>query len=431
MKKYITKAKSFAMSATAKDTGFLFVGNWLSAIWGLFFKMVTYRAMNIAEFGIFYAALNLSTIMASLSDVGISSGSVNFVAEHHSKNNEEKANEYTKAAFFTRLVIVLALSIIVILLSKFIAPTFLATKDYKVAIWAAIIPLFLFPDAFFPFILQAKRKFAQSTIIDNAFYIARLIFASAFYFIGRLNMPLAFWSFGAGFVVELVLILHYVKIDFLFSKPKKVVYNDLLKFSSWLGVNRIISSISGKVDVQMLAMLKGAVPTGIYSIPSSIASFIVVLAGSYSSVLAPRMAAFGNRDKEKEYLIKSTLALIPLTLLIIFGIAIAKPFILLAFGNKSLSSVNVFYALALSQIPFLFTTTPVTAIIYSIKKTIYIGILSFFQLAGTIALDYIFIPKYGVFGPTITYAIANTLVAVYVWIVVIRYYWGGPANYSK
>lgn len=423
MKRYVETIKGFAFSATAKDTSFLFVGNWLSAIWGLFFTLIIARAVSLAEFGIFSAALNLVNILTSLADIGISSGSVNFVAEHHSKGEHQKVNEYIKSAFIIRLIIVFSLSLIVILLSRFIAPVLLATPDSRIAIWAAIIPIFVFPDMFFPPILQAKRKFLQSTIIDNVFYIGRLAFALVFFILGRLNMSLAFWSFGVGFVLEMILIIYYLKIDFLFSKPTVQEYKRLLKFSGWLGVNRIISSISGKLDIQMLAAISGAVATGVYSISSRIASFITVLAGSYSAVLAPRMASFGNKEREKNYLIKSTIMLLPATLAILAGIAIAKPFIILAFGSKYSASVPVFWALALSQIPFLFTVPAVTAIIYSMKKTIYIGTLSFFQLAGIFLLNFVLIPKYGVFGPTITFGVTNTLLAIYVWIIVIRHYW--------
>jgi O-antigen/teichoic acid export membrane protein len=276
---------------------------------------------------------------------------------------------------------------------------------------------------FFPFILQAKRKFIESTIIDNVFYIGRLAFALIFFVLGRLNLSLAFWSFGVGFLLELILIVYYLKIDFLYSKPTGFEYKNLIKFSGWLGINRIISSISGKLDIQMLAAISGAVTTGIYSISSRIAFFLIVLASSYSSVLAPRMAAFGNKNEEKKYLIKSTLVLIPATIAIIIGIIIADPFIILAFGQKYSASLPVFRALAFAQIPFILTVPAVTAIIYAMKKTVYIGTYSFFQLAGIFVLNYFLIPKYGAFGPTITFWITNSLLAIYVWTIVIKHYW--------
>jgi len=33
------------------------------------------------------------------------------------------------------------------------------------------------------------------------------------------------------------------------------------------------------------------------------------------------------------------------------------------------------------------------------------------------------IPKYGVFGPTITFAAVNSILAIYTWSIVIKHYW--------
>jgi O-antigen/teichoic acid export membrane protein len=272
--------------------------------------------------------------------------------------------------------------------------------------------------------LQAKKKFLHSAVIDNAFYLIRFLFVLGFFLIGGLTMTKAFWAFGAGFIVEVILILIYLKTDFLRSKPQKDEYKNLLKFSGWIGVNKITSSISGKLDVQMLIVMAGAVSTGLYSIPSKLASFIPLLSGSFSSVLAPRLAGFGDKAKEKSYIIKSFLAVLPIAAGIIFWIIIAKPFILLLFGVKYLASVPIFQALAAAEIPFLFTAPSVSAIIYSMKKTVFIGAFSFFQLIAIFLLDLILIPKFGPFGPVITLGVTNVILAVYSWFIVIRHYWG-------
>jgi len=410
-------------SATAKDTFVLFVGNLGAAFWGFLFILFVARSLSVYDFGIFSAALNLVVILASIADIGISTGSVNFVSVYSAKGEHEKVDEYIKASFLVRLFIVLGTSVIVVVFAPFVSKTFLATQDPKIAIWAAIIPIFLFPDLFFPYILQAKKKFLHSTIIDNAFYVARLLFALAFYTIGGLTMSKAFWAFGAGFVMSLVFIFIYLKPDFFRSRPGKEEYKNLLKFSGWIGVNRIISSVSGRLDIQMLASLSGALATGLYSIPSRLASFIVVLSSSFSAVLAPRLAGFGNKENEKKYILKSLIALLPITAGIVLWIIIAKPFILTLFGDKYIDSVPVFQALALAQIPFLFTVPSVSAIIYAMKKTVFIGTFSFFQIAAIFLLNFFLIPKFGVFGPTITLGVTNIILAVYSWVIVIKYYW--------
>lgn len=428
MKKYFDWGKRMLFSATAKDTFVLFAGNLGSAFWGFLFTLFVARSLSISDFGIFSAAINLVVILASLADIGISTGSVNFVSTHTAKGEHEKADQYTKASFIIRLAVVLVTSVLVIIFAPFVSKTFLATRDPMIAIWSAVLPIFIFPDLFFPYILQAKKKFLHSTIIDNVFYIARLLFVLAFYVVGGLTMSKAFWAFGAGFVFSLVFIFIYLKSDFLRSRPGKEEYKNLLKYSGWIGVNRIISSVSGRLDIQMLAAIAGATATGLYSIPSRLASFIVILTSSFSSVLAPRLTGFGNKENEKKYILKSLIALLPITAGVVLWIIIAKPFVLTLFGEKYLESVPVFQALALAQIPFLFTAPSVSAIIYSMKKTIYIGTFSFFQIAAIFLLNFFLIPKYGVFGPTITLGVTNIILAVYSWVIVIKYYWGKNGN---
>ena len=423
MRQKIQLVKNLVFSGTAKDTFILFTGNVGSAFWGFLFTLLVARSLSVYDFGIFSAVINLANILSSLADLGISSGAVNFVAEHWGRGDRLKADEYAKASFILRLAVSLLISATVLLLAPFISSRLLASNDPKMAIWASAIVIFWFFDLFFPYILQAKKMFLASVIYDNSYYVGRLLFTFVFYIMGVLTLDKAFWAFGAGFLVTVIFTFIYVKTDFLKTKPQRPEYIKLLKFSGWIGVNRIVSSVSGKMDVQMLAAMIGAVATGLYSIPSRLASFIIVLAGSFSSVLATRLASFGDREKEKKYIIKSTLALLPITAGIVLWIIIARPFMLILFGEKYLPAVPIFQALAVAQIPFLFTTPAVSAIIYAMKKTVYIGTLSFFQLAAIFALNFYLIPKYGVFGPTITFGVTNTLLALYVWFLVIRHYW--------
>jgi O-antigen/teichoic acid export membrane protein len=278
----IEKLKKLILSSTAKDTFVLFAGNLGSAFWGFVFTLITARALSVSDFGVFSATLNLMIIITSLADFGISSGAVNFVSIYDSRGDNKKVDQYIKASFVTRFLIAIVLSLLIFAFSKVISIGLLATTDTSMAIWAGILPIFLFPDMLFPFILQAKKKFLQSTIYDNAFYIARLAVAFVYYMIGGLTISKAFWAFGAGFLINIILTLFYIGTKFLKSKATKEEYLNLMKFSGWIGVNRVVSSVSGKLDVQMLAALSGALVTGLYSIPSRLASFIIVLSGRIS-----------------------------------------------------------------------------------------------------------------------------------------------------
>lgn len=422
MRRYIDKAKTVLFSGTAKDTYVLFLGNVDSAFLGFLFTFFIARALNRADFGIFSAALNLVVILSSLSDIGITTGLVNFIAEADAEGDEKKSFEFQKAGLIVRVAIVLALSVLVIIFAPFISKSMLATTDPKVAIWASIISLLLFVPMYFPYVLQAKKKFLQSVVVDNTYYLFRLIGILGFIYFGTITLYSAFSTALIGFVVSLTASFIFLKFKFLFSKPSKEIYSKLLKFSGWIGVNRIISSISGRLDIQMLASISGATVTAMYSIPSRLASFIIILTSSFSAVLAPRLAGFQNKESERKYIVKASLALIPIILGTVLWVILAKPFMAIIFPNY-MDAVPVFQALTLSMIPFILTAPSVAAIIYSMKKNVYIGAYSFFQLAAVFLLNYYFIPRYGAIGPTLTYGITNTILAVYTWVIVIRYYW--------
>lgn len=423
MKKYIFIAKNLAFTKTAKDTYIMFSGNIMSAFLGFVFTLIVARALSVADFGVFSAANNLVIIIASITDVGISSAVINFASKYFHEGNIKTANEYVKAAFVTRLITVLAFSLLVLLFAPFVAKTFLATNDSTVAVWVAILSVCMFSWVFFPSVLQAKRKFFKSAGVEVSIGLVRAVIVFAMFFAGLLTITSSLAAFSVSALIATITAFALVGWDFLKAKPKREIYKSLLLFSGWLGVNKVVSSISGRLDIQMLASLAGATATGLYSIPSRLALFVVVLAGSMSSVYSTRFASFSSKEKEKAYLVKTTLSLAPVIFGILAWILVAKPFIVLLFGEKYISSVGVFQALTASMIPFIITVPSVTAIIYAMKKPVYIGSFAILQLAATFTLNLLFIPKFQSYGPTITFGIIHTVYAIYTWSIVIRHYW--------
>ena len=423
MKKYIKLFKNLAFTNTAKDTYILFIGNTASAFWGFLFILIVARALSVEDFGIFSAAVNLATILISVVDIGISSGAVNFISDALNKGEINKANEYMKASLVIRLFSITGLSLLLVIFSSTIAKFLLATSNSQITILTALLCIFIFPNGVFPHLFQARREFVRSVIVDNINFIFRLIVTYILILLGIFKLSFAFWSFAAGFVITLILSLAFLKTGFIKTKPKKNIYKDLLSFSGWIGVNRVLTGISGRLDVQMLAALSGAVMTGLYSIPQRLVMFIPVLATSYSAVLAPRMASFSEKALSKKYFVKSNLGIVPMIVGAIAMIFVAEPFIVLLFGEKYRTAAPILKLLIISYIPFIISIPSVTAIIYVMKKTAYIGVFSFFQLASVFTLNLIFIPQYGSIGPTITIGIVNTVMAVYSWVIVIRYYY--------
>ncbi len=409
-------------SSTAKDTYVLFIGNMISAVLGFLIIFLVASFLSRNDFGVFSAALNLVVILTSISDLGITSGLINFISKADSENDEIVSLNYQKAGLVIKIAVVLFLCVVVVLFSPFISKALLASSDPLISIWVAIISVALFVPMYFPYVLQAKKKFIESMAVDNIYYLFRLFGLVPFIFSGGLTLYGAFSTALFGFVFSLILSLVFLKIKFINSKPGKEIYFSLIKFSGWVGLNRIISAISGRLDLQMLAVLSTAYVTAGYSMASRIASITIIFTSSYSAVLAPRFSSIGDKEKERKYLIKSTLGAIPIALITILSFIVIGPFIRYFFHDY-VDVIIVYKYLIIALIPFIFTAPSVTAIIYAMNKPKYIGLYSFPQLAIVFVFNYLLIPLYGYMGPVYTLAISNSLLAIYTWFIVIKYYW--------
>lgn len=421
MPKYLGRIKYIIATGTFKDTLILFSGNILSAFLGFIFVFFAVRFISKEEAGIFFAVTNLAVMVSSIADVGISTGIVNFISGAYASNDNKTAEEYMKAAFFIRLIAILVLGFGIILLSPIISPVLLATPDQSAGIWVGLMIISFFLWMFLPYILQAKKNFFAAVVLDNAYMIVRLVCLFVGVYFGGATLSKVFGSYVAAGICAGALGFAYVGFHFFKSRPDKTIYKKLINFSGWMGVSRITSSVSGTMDVQMMAALLGAYSTAIYSVPTKLASFIVVLGGSFSTVLATRLAGYSDKAKEIAYIKKSMFATFLIVLGIILWIIMARPFISFLFP-KYLESIPVFRLLALANIPFILATPAVTAVIYSIKKPKYVGSFSIFQLLFMFLSDLMLIPRIGVIGPAVTLGVVNTIMMVYFWTITIKYY---------
>ena len=423
MRAYINKAVGLAKSQSARDTYVLFGGNIVSAFLGFLFTLIIARGLSVGDFGVFSAVNNLVTIISSVADIGISAGLVSFVASFTAKGDKENAWRYLKASLVARLVVVSLLSLALLAFAPIVAKRLLASSDINMVYWSVVLSFGLMFWGYFPSALQAYKRFVASISVDISLGIIRVLAVGSFFFAGALTLSTSFISFTLGTIMAVVSGLIFLGVSFLIIDTPGEVYSKLLRFSGWVGVNRIVSAISGRIDLQMLAVFMGAEVVGQYSIAQRLALFVTVLISSFSVVLATRLAAFDDREKEKGYVIKSTLATLLIVIGVIVWIIIARPFISLLFGIKYLPAVPIFQAFAASMVPFILATTPVTAIIYSMKKPIYIGYFSFFQLAAIFLLNLLLIPKIGPYGPLVAFFVVGLVLAIFSWAIVYNYYW--------
>jgi len=415
MKNTLTRLYNLGQSKTAKNTYILFTGNVLDAFFGFLFIVLIVRngLLSTSDFGIFSAIANFVIIVYSLLDIGIGGTLINFISFHHSQGDETTAHNYFQAGLFLRFGASLLISLAVMVFSWLIGPRLFLTGELQPVILAGLAILTLSLIDVFVYSFQAYQKFMLAALASLTFTTVRLFFLISFMTLGlTLSLTTAMAMVALAPLLGIVLSAYYFRSFFSLRLPDKHIIKSLLSFSGWMGVTRIFSSITGRLDVQQMLLLAGPTATGTYSVAARIATFYSIIIGSFTAVLAPKFAAGQPLSQLQPFVKKALLVISGLIAAMVLGIIIARPFIILLFGQRSSASILPFQALTVAFIPFVASTLATTIIIYNLKKPKVLGLLTVMQLACVFLGNLLFIPRFGSIGPAITLGITNLLVLI-------------------
>ncbi len=413
MKDILYKGSKLILSSTAKNTYLLFFGNTLDAIFAFIFTTITFRILSTADFGIFSAINNFIVLAFSILDLGIGSGLINYISYHHQQGDNQKAAEYFKAGLLLRLGLAAVVSVLIIVFSWAIAPNLFLTQEYLSVVFAGIAIIGLSVIDIATFSLQAYQKFIKSALTSSTFSLLRVLLIMLV-MVSNLSVSITIVILVTALasIMSATIGLNFLRESFKGKNPSIKTYKSIISFSGWIAVNKISSSISGKIDTQLLLLLAGASVTGIYSVAARLASFYAVIITSFSAVLAPKFAGGKSVRELTPFLKKSLLGVAGLVLAMLFGIFISKPFILLLFGPRAVESILPFQLLTVAYIPFVVSSLSITILIYYLKKTSIVGMLSIIQLIVLLLGNFFLIPRFHIYGPILALGISNTIVTI-------------------
>jgi O-antigen/teichoic acid export membrane protein len=404
------KIKTLLLSKTAQNTYLLFVGNLIDAVFAFLFTMVSFRLLNTEGFGIFSAVNNFVVLIFTLMDLGISSSLINFIPQFLSKNDKTSAEKYQYNGITMRLLLAVLVLILLLIFSPWIAKEMFMTTQYVVVVLAGIAILGLSGLDVLFFSLQARSKFWQSAVSSIAYSISRVLMLGIFILWGGqysyvwamiITALSPFWG--------VILSSYLLKLNIIKLRFEAKILKNMIGFGGWLGLVKILTSLAGRIDVQIILWISGSFQAGIYSVATRLASFYPVIMASFTAVLAPRLAGNINKRELKTLLSKSFLGVMGLISLMVIGILISKPLILTLFGYKALTSVMPFQLLTLAFMPFMLGSLAVSVIIYKFKQPKFMSIVSTLQLAIILAGGWLFVPVFGVNGIVLAIGVSNLL----------------------
>lgn len=406
----------------AKDSATVMSGNLLAAGLGFLSTIIISRSLGPDKFGLLSTAIAVMTVIISFSELGLGTSLVRFVS-FYLDNDVKTASLISKTTLIVKLFVNIVIIITGWIYSPFLADRFLGNSAYHPIIKLVLLStFFLSMSSYLNSLLQSHQMFTRFALwqpLNNIIKLAGIVIIS---FLGLLNvfntlivfLISAIISFMLGFIM---IPRQFLKEKIYWEEVKKHLV-ELYKFSRWIYLSFILTSLTGKIDIFLLSYFKGTHDVGIYSAAYQLAFIFPLIYGSLNTVLLPKFSKFKSKKEITGFLKKIMPPMTVLALSITLAVFIAKPLIFLVFGTKYLSSIGVFqiltvnYAIGVMLMPLVLT-------FYPMGKVNLLTAISFILGLLLALFNWLLIPVYGIVGAALA-LLAVTLVSFpiygyYVW----------------
>lgn len=407
-REYSIGAKQLFLSKTAQHTYLVFLGNGLAIFFAFLFTIVLVRILSIEDFGYFSALWSFLILVAEIVDVGIGNSLSQFLPTLASR--EDKLKSFLKTAFFFQCAVLSFVCLGILLFASVLSDIIFHNKAMTPLLSITVLGIIgLTITNFFIFVFSARQKFLFTASITAGGGLFRLLFFIVLFVLASVTLPNVIWIQTIGFLGSAIMSLFLVGPGFLTEKMVKEDLRKLVSFSSFIGIARALTAVVGRVDVLMLIALTTPYETGVYATASRIIAVYPLFAGSFLSVIAPKVTLIRSSHELAAFIKKVIIATAGIISSIVILILIAHPFLRILFGEKALAAVGVFRLLLVSMIFFVASVPAVAVAIYYLKKPYILTLASMMQIIIVIIGNMILIPLFGRFGAAYSLILAYSL----------------------
>lgn len=409
------------ISKTARNTYLVFLGNGLSAFFAFLFTVSYARNLSFTDIGYFSAMLSLLLLISDLADTGIGTSLSTFLPPLEER--KEQLFAFLKTAFLLQVGIAFVSSGIIFLFSSYISNLLFHSLRMNYLIKIVSLGIFFTILANFgQYALAARQKFLAVSFLSAFGSIIRLLLFIILIVLSIITLPNLVYLQTLSQIILLAVTFAFLSFNFMKVNTVKSDLKKLISFTYLLGLARGLTALAGRLDVLMIVSIKNPSEAGIYAIASRIIAIYPLLAGSFSTVIAPRLSVTREKADLKAFMIKVTLATLAIVGTIILLIIFAGPFMVILFADKGELAISVFRLLLISMIFFVGSVPAVSLVIYYLKKPYVLTINSVLQLIIVVIGNLIFIPKFGRFGAAYSLILAYGITLILTSVLTYYHY---------
>lgn len=296
------------------------------------FAVSIYVARNIGAEGVGVLALSnkIIQLLITLGLLGMTQIIIKEVAIAYNKNNFQHVKNVMNTAYWISGSITFVISIILILISPWLANVVFDEPRLK-------YPLIVFAIVLLPQVMSrifssgliGYKKIWQSNLVQNTLsvFVTAIVLLFLWVLNFKLNVNNVALSYALGRItVTLIVGIYWLSLN-KYDYKAEWIGKRIIKTSLPLFLVAVSGVIINQFDVLILGLVGGSEEVGLYSVASRLSLLTIIFLQVANSSISPKIAALysENKKKELELMIQKTtkilafLGLVPLVIFILFG----------------------------------------------------------------------------------------------------------------
>ena len=399
----------------AKGAGIGFTGTFIGMALGYLSRMVIARWLGAADYGLICLGFAAMTIAATLSLVGLPSGIVRYVSFYKGKGNKGRIKGTIISALKISIPISLILTLLVFCFADWISANVFREPELTpvLRIFSIGIPFWVLTSNLIAVTVGFQDLRYRVFVNDMFQNIFKLVAIVLLLLLGY-GVTGAAWGWVLAIILMPFLAFYFLeKRVFPVFKVKAVpMGRELFSFSFPLIFAGLAGLITSWTDTLMLGYFSTASDVGIYNAALQTAKLLNVFLGSFGVIFMPVVSELYAKNAMNE--LKSaysavtkwvfSLVLPAFLLMFLFSDWILK----LMFGSEYVTGARALSILAFGYL-IICITGPTAQLLQAYGRTKIVMGCSFLGAGVNFALNYLFIPLYGVNGAAIATAFSLAL----------------------
>ena len=408
----LTRAARWGQAALRADLRERIVQDSVTVLLGQLFRLglgiissaLLARSLGPAGLSLFAIVGAVAGIAGTVSDLGLRMSAIRHIAAFVVDGNENVARQ--TAGIYARLKLVASVLVVVfiVVLARPLASLLDLPPDRgPLLLWVGSLGLLATAlSGLAGTILHALRRFRPLVAMQSTNVLLTVLLLAALWLWEVLTVPWALFvgalsAAGAAALGYFLLPMEW-RESFWHSSPLSgAMSGRLLSFSRWLWLSNIFSILAVQVDVLLLNYLLPLPLVGIYALARNLAQKADMVNQTLHTVLLPNVSALAGPPAYRRYLRRSLARAALLAGLIILATPLARPLILLVYGDAFASSIPVFYAL-LSVVLFDVFVSPLILLALPMDRPRLLALADGAQVILLLTLGLILVPRWGVYG---------------------------------